>query len=158
MYLAISPPFDTRADINRIYYDFMRYMAFLSTTDKPQLTIEKDRILAFNSKSMYANGCVCAPEIIFVVGLCLDAYVIVSAAVDSYPCLAWGQDGAHLGPVGPRWTPCGPHKLCYQGLLSMLDLIVLSAAFSQSHLLVRRFCRSVATSCMSTSNYQVSHW
>ena len=22
---------------------------------------------------------------------------------------------AHLGPVGPRWAPCGPHEPCYQG-------------------------------------------
>ena len=28
---------------------------------------------------------------------------------------AWGQHGAHLGPVGPRWTPCWPHEPCYQG-------------------------------------------
>ena len=26
-----------------------------------------------------------------------------------------GQHGAHLGPVDPRWAPCWPHKLCYQG-------------------------------------------
>ena len=26
-----------------------------------------------------------------------------------------GQHGAHLGPVGPRWAPCWPHKTCYQG-------------------------------------------
>ena len=24
---------------------------------------------------------------------------------------SWGQHGAHLGPVGPRWTPCWPHEL-----------------------------------------------
>ena len=23
--------------------------------------------------------------------------------------------GAHLGPTGPRWAPCWPHKLCYFG-------------------------------------------
>ena len=23
--------------------------------------------------------------------------------------------GAHLGPTGPRWTPCWPHELCYLG-------------------------------------------
>ena len=23
--------------------------------------------------------------------------------------------GAHLGPTGPRWAPCWPHKLCYLG-------------------------------------------
>ena len=25
--------------------------------------------------------------------------------------------GAHLGPVGPRWAPCWPHELWYQGYL-----------------------------------------
>ena len=29
---------------------------------------------------------------------------------------SWGQRGAHLGPVGPRWAQCWPHKPCYQGL------------------------------------------
>ena len=28
---------------------------------------------------------------------------------------SWGQHGAHLGPVGPRWTLCWPHEPCYQG-------------------------------------------
>ena len=28
------------------------------------------------------------------------------------------QHGAHLGPTGPRWTPCWPHELCYLGLVS----------------------------------------
>ena len=28
---------------------------------------------------------------------------------------SWGQHGAHLGPTGPRWIPCGPHELCYLG-------------------------------------------
>ena len=28
-----------------------------------------------------------------------------------------GQHGAHLGPVGPRWAPCWPHKPCYQECL-----------------------------------------
>ena len=28
---------------------------------------------------------------------------------------SWGQHGAHLGPVGPRWAPCWPHEPCYQG-------------------------------------------
>ena len=23
---------------------------------------------------------------------------------------SWGQHGAHLGPVGPRWAPCWPHE------------------------------------------------
>ena len=28
---------------------------------------------------------------------------------------SWGQHGAQLGPVGPRWAPCWPHELCYLG-------------------------------------------
>ena len=24
----------------------------------------------------------------------------------------WGQHGAHLGSVGPRWAPCWPHEPC----------------------------------------------
>ena len=26
--------------------------------------------------------------------------------------------GAHLGPAGPRWAPCWPHELCYQGYVT----------------------------------------
>ena len=29
---------------------------------------------------------------------------------------SWGQHGAHLGPVGPRWAPCWPHEPWYQRL------------------------------------------
>ena len=32
---------------------------------------------------------------------------------------SWGQHGAHLGPVGPRWAPCWRHEPCYQGCLFM---------------------------------------
>ena len=28
---------------------------------------------------------------------------------------SWGQHGAHLGPVGPKWAPCWPHEPSYQG-------------------------------------------
>ena len=28
---------------------------------------------------------------------------------------SWGQHGAHLGPVGPRWALCWPHEPCYHG-------------------------------------------
>ena len=28
---------------------------------------------------------------------------------------SWGQHGAHLGPVIPRWAPCRPHEPCYLG-------------------------------------------
>ena len=30
---------------------------------------------------------------------------------------SWGQHGAHLGPVGPRWAPCWPHDPCYLGMV-----------------------------------------
>ena len=29
---------------------------------------------------------------------------------------SWGQHGAHLGPVGPRWAPGWPQEPCYQGI------------------------------------------
>ena len=28
---------------------------------------------------------------------------------------SWGQHGAHLGPVSPRWASCWSHEPCYQG-------------------------------------------
>ena len=28
---------------------------------------------------------------------------------------SYGQHGAHLGPVVPRWAPCWRHEPCYQG-------------------------------------------
>ena len=31
------------------------------------------------------------------------------------PDSSLGQDGAHLGPVGPGWAPCWPLEPCYQG-------------------------------------------
>ena len=31
---------------------------------------------------------------------------------------SWGQPGAPLGPVGPRWAPCWPHEPCYHGVYS----------------------------------------
>ena len=33
----------------------------------------------------------------------------------------WGQQGAHLGPAGPRWAPCWPHEPCYLGCKSNLQ-------------------------------------
>ena len=37
----------------------------------------------------------------------------------------WSQHGAHLGPVGPRWAPCWPHKLCSQGRLFIIIITVI---------------------------------
>ena len=28
---------------------------------------------------------------------------------------SWGQYGAHLGTIRPRWAQCWPHELCYLG-------------------------------------------
>ena len=30
---------------------------------------------------------------------------------------SWGQHGANLGPIGPKWAPCWPHEPCYQGMV-----------------------------------------
>ena len=35
---------------------------------------------------------------------------------------SWGQHGAHLGPVGPRWAPCWPHEPCHQGCFSSTSI------------------------------------
>ena len=35
---------------------------------------------------------------------------------------SWGQHGAHLGPIGPRWAPCCPHEPCYQGSHCLLTM------------------------------------
>ena len=34
---------------------------------------------------------------------------------------SWGQHGAHLAPVGSRWTLCRPHEPCYLGYTCFLD-------------------------------------
>ena len=38
----------------------------------------------------------------------------------------WGQHGAHLGPVGPRWAPCWSHEPCYLGCFFIANLNNLS--------------------------------
>ena len=55
---------------------------------------------------------------------------------------SWGQHGAHLGPVGPRWAPCWPHEPCYQGMMQILStlwiLIGIRTRISVSEVLSRR--------------------
>ena len=41
---------------------------------------------------------------------------------------SWGQHGANLGPIGPRWAPCWPHEPCYLGLLILQINAVIPAA------------------------------
>ena len=36
----------------------------------------------------------------------------------------WGQHGAYLGPVGPRWVPCWPHEPSYRGLYNPLQFLI----------------------------------
>ena len=45
----------------------------------------------------------------------LESYLDNTATVMSLTAGSWGQNGAHLGPTGPRWAPCWPHELCYLG-------------------------------------------
>ena len=52
---------------------------------------------------------------------------VASIAVgQSYPreLSSWGQHGAHLGPVGPRWAQCWPHEPCYQGMVTPVQLML----------------------------------
>ena len=53
---------------------------------------------------------------------CLDTYTEWSLPCCNRPRWQslWGQRGAHLGPVGPRWAPCWPHKTCYLGNHTLL--------------------------------------
>ena len=37
---------------------------------------------------------------------------------DTWVLCSWGQHGAHLGPIGPRWTPCWSHEPCDQGMFA----------------------------------------
>ena len=34
----------------------------------------------------------------------------------------WGQNGAHLSPVGPKWAPYWPHEPCNQGSLPIHEI------------------------------------
>ena len=54
-----------------------------------------------------------------------------------------GPHRVHLGPVGPRWVPGGPHEPCYQGMLwpcnlfsipLMVDDVWNSNAYQSRHL------------------------
>ena len=38
----------------------------------------------------------------------------------------WG----HLGPTGPKWTPCWPHELCYLGNILLLLTNTVSMSMS----------------------------
>ena len=42
-----------------------------------------------------------------------NLYFAVVRILISQRASSWGQHGAHLGPVGPRWTPCWIHEPCY---------------------------------------------
>ena len=72
---------------------------------------------------------------VFIYMSSLFCYLYAVNALVSYICSApqelprlqgsWGQHGTHLGPVGPRWAPCWPHELCYQGICTVHALCFL---------------------------------
>ena len=54
------------------------------------------------------------------------ALVLCDSSIEHFPPRqqgSRGQHGAHLGPVGPRWAPCRPHELCYQGSGSEFQVV-----------------------------------
>ena len=42
-----------------------------------------------------------------------------------------GPQGAHLGPIGPRWAPCWPREPCYQGWLVISIITWMTLAISR---------------------------
>ena len=53
---------------------------------------------------------------------------------------SWGQHGAHLGPVGPRWAPHWPHEPCYQGIITITVMVfVVTLSILHSRLCVLSF-------------------
>ena len=54
-----------------------------------------------------------------------NAFENVICKITTISQWSWGQHGAHLGPVGPRWAPCKPHEPCYQGLQCVKAVLLL---------------------------------
>ena len=78
------------------------------------------------------------------------------------PCQqgSWGQHGAHLGPTGPRWTPCWPHELCYLRIntsnhFGTPKAVNMMTKLSSSQLLV--FSQNSTTSQELDTCFQLSH-
>ena len=72
---------------------------------------------------------------------------------------SWGQHGTHLGPVGPRWSPCWPHEPCYQGCLIPGPLFTeaegrLTKRYHEDskprYLMLYWSCRSVSTAASAS--------
>ena len=93
---------------------------------------------------------------------------------------SWGQHGAHLGPVGPRWTPCWPHEPRYQGSCQFpgLNIAVIAAkrqlvitpcfaaiyisvtkysVFTITQLLIYFYCATNMTNCYIWINKYLTH-
>ena len=47
---------------------------------------------------------------------------------------SWGQHGAHLGPIGPRWAPCWPQEPYYQETTMKGTLQWIYTRFSTEYL------------------------
>ena len=53
---------------------------------------------------------------------CILVWFTYTLPCSGLPDSPWGQHGAHLGPVSPRWAPRWPHEPCYQDILSKPSL------------------------------------
>ena len=61
---------------------------------------------------------------------------------------SWGQHGAHLGPVGPRWAPCWSHEPCCQGVLAVLYRAMLSTEVNNVYEIIHDLL----------CNHHCAHW
>ena len=62
--------------------------------------------------------------------------------------------GAHLGTVGPRWAPCGPHELCSQERVAKSIHFVVNRKFATGKPLesLLHRCFTDMTHCISKEN------
>ena len=61
--------------------------------------------------------------------------------------------GHAWGPVGPRWAPCWPHEICYQGKASTVGLLLVLLFMYLDHLLTN----SIMITCASVTNETIVH-
>ena len=86
---------------------------------------------------------------------------------------SWGQHGAHLGPVSPRWAPYWPREPCYQGLQPssiIFKLITQNSSLGVACEIAFRwmlqdtfddnltFVQVLAWCCQATSHYPSQFW
>ena len=69
---------------------------------------------------------------------------------------SWGQQGAHLGPVGPRWAPCWSHEPCYQGC-ELPDMEMSKISLCNANVCISSSSASSFSSSSLTENV-LSYW